>query len=68
MRIDSTDNTGLAVGASDASSVTSSLWRDSLTGQMNGQIMEAEILNAGFSLTNRSDLNSNQHGTNGYNF
>lgn len=36
--------------------------------QMDGTFYEAGIWNATFTGTNRTNLNNNQHGTNGYNF
>lgn len=68
-RIDSTDNTGLSAGTTNISADTMRMGNSSGGVFLTGRIAEGGFWpSTGFDATQRSNVNTNQHGTNGYNF
>jgi hypothetical protein len=68
LNVDSTETTGTTDNAAIASGNNSRILRGNGCCSMDGTVMEVILYASTMSPANRSALNSNVHGTNGYNF
>jgi hypothetical protein len=65
---DGVDSAGAVVGSSSPSGVTARVCRSAGGLSLDGVMMEAGLWQSQFNGTQRADMNTNIHGTNGYNF